>query len=635
MPIWEAGRRMDTQKQPEIKAGDRVEHAKYGGGSVTSIEDEAVAVTFDKGAPRRILASHLTAGQPKEFKVPRGLSKADGMILLEKIVANFGGTIDYPYVRGCTVAGQLCDPFINAIGGIGIATDTGLVYKRIDLARYVRMTVGMPTVPIAANDNSPIDPWANAASPKLPGGLLPETIEDFATIQADVMGVDPGGLAMSALTVCAAAIPDSITIQPKQHDPSWQESARIWTALIGNPSTKKTPVISAVTKPLKRLDRELFKSYAAAKTVYDRLSKDERAAQDAPKHVRLRLEDTTIEAAQEVLKDSPEGVLVLQDELSGFFGAIDKYSGGGRGAQKDRAFWLQAFNGGNYTVNRVGRGSSWIENLSVSLLGGIQPEPIRAVANDSQDDGLLQRLFPIVLRPATLGKDVAMPAVESTYDALIERLHGLRRPIQGGMLDVSIRFDAEGQEVWRKVTSRNFDLVQAWEPINKKLSSHIGKLDGLFARLCLIWHCIESTGTRPASTINGDTASRVADFMRDFLFPHAIAFYTDIIGLSDRQDALLATAGFILSHRPETFSIRDVQRGDATMRKLDKLAGEAVLEQLDAFRWLTPGPSVRRDSKVWSVNPYVYTLFEERAEEETYQRMVARDLIKDSIKLQS
>jgi hypothetical protein len=312
---------------------------------------------------------------------------------LETIAADFGGVIDGGYVKGCVVAGQLCDVYRTHGGGLGVQTKEAK-YGFRDLGRYVRMHYGMAPQLIAANDNQPIDLWANAANPKLPGGLLPEVIEDFATIQANVMGVDAGGLAMAAITVCAAAIPDSIQIQPKQHDQSWTESPRIWTALIGNPSTKKSPVINAVTKPLKRLDKEMFREYAAAKTVYDALSKDEKATAQAPKHIRLRLEDTTIEAAQEVLKDSPEGVLLLQDELSGWFGSMEKYAGGGRGSQKDRAFWLQSFNGGSYTVNRVGRGSSWIENLSVSLLGGIQPEPIRALANESHDDGLLQRLFP-------------------------------------------------------------------------------------------------------------------------------------------------------------------------------------------------------------------------------------------------
>jgi len=90
------------------------------------------------------------------------------------------------------------------------------------------------------------------------------------------------------------------------------------------------------------------------------------------------MEDTTIEGAQEVLRDSPDGVLCLQDELSGWFGSMDKYAAG-RGAAKDRGFWLQAFNGGQYAVNRISRGSFLIPNLSASVLGGIQPDPLRPI----------------------------------------------------------------------------------------------------------------------------------------------------------------------------------------------------------------------------------------------------------------
>jgi hypothetical protein len=72
------------------------------------------------------------------------------------------------------------------------------------------------------------------------------------------------------------------------------------------------------------------------------------------------LQDTTIEATQDILKDSPNGVLCFQDELSGWFGSMDKYSNA-RGAAKDRAFWLEAFNGAPYSVHRVGRGSVFIE----------------------------------------------------------------------------------------------------------------------------------------------------------------------------------------------------------------------------------------------------------------------------------
>ena len=80
-----------------------------------------------------------------------------------------------------------------------------------------------------------------------------------------------------------------------------------------------------------------------------------------------------------MLIGSPNGVLLYQDELSGFFGAMDKYAGN-RGAAKDRAFWLQSWTGGSYGLNRVGRGVSIIPNLSISLLGGIQPDVIGKIA---------------------------------------------------------------------------------------------------------------------------------------------------------------------------------------------------------------------------------------------------------------
>src|SRR6516225_8704225 len=255
-----------------------------------------------------------------------------------------------------------------------------------------------------ASDIEPVDLWGQFDPPPLPLGLLPKTIEHFALEEADLMGVDPSGLAMAALAVCAAALPDYIQLQVKRHDSNWFEAARLWVGLIGNPSTKKTPIILRATKPLKRLDAELWRSYVNATKCYDELTKEERKNTERPPQRRLRLEDTTIEAAQEVLKDSPDGVLCIQDELSGWFGAMDKYAG--RGAAKARGFWLQSFHGGTYALNRIARGAAMIENLSVSLLGGIQPEPIRKIAGDTVDDGLLQRLIPIVLRRASAGQDV-------------------------------------------------------------------------------------------------------------------------------------------------------------------------------------------------------------------------------------
>jgi len=93
----------------------------------------------------------------------------------------------------------------------------------------------------------------------------------------------------------------------------------------------------------------------------------------------------------------------------------------------------------------------------------------------------------------------------------------------------------------------HLELMQL-ETINKKLALHIGKYDGYFGRLCLLWHCIEHAH-EPALPldITEATARRVADFMHRFLLRHALAFYAGVLGLADEHDRLAAVAGFILA----------------------------------------------------------------------------------------
>lgn len=501
---------------------------------------------------------------------------------------------------------------------------TGLV------ARYAAKTP-----PVPANDNvpsaeipRPIDPWAQRRNPTLPLGVLPALIEDFSLSQSQIMGVDPGGLAAAAIAVCSAATPDSITLRMKRYD-DWEESARIWVALVGNPSAKKSPIISAATRPLRAMDDELVRVYLAEKRKFDALDKAGKAEAHAPMQIRTRIEDVTPEAVQEIMKDTHEGVLLIRDELSGWFGSMERY-GTGKGASADRSFWLQAFNGGGYSVNRVGRGVVSIPNLSVSMLGGIQPDAIRKIAADSVDDGLLQRLFPICMGAASVGADVPPSTAVGEYGGLVRRLHQMKRPRLGGLSDVPLKFDAAGQDLRFELEEKHHDLAAGWEIINKKLAAHIGKFDGLFGRLCVVFHCIDSTGNSPAHVIPYETAKRAADFLHEFLFPHSLAFYGNVLGMTDRHDALLATAGWILTHRPEKVTVRDVRRGDKVMREMDVEDAEGILRKLDAMRWLDPLPSARRDSTAYVVNPAVYDDFSARAENEKTRRERVRDLIATS-----
>jgi hypothetical protein len=487
----------------------------------------------------------------------------------------------------------------------------------------------------AARDLSPIDLWGKFPPPALPRGLLPKVIEDFAFIEAAQMGADPGGLAAAALCVCCAAIPDRIKLRVKRHG-DWSESARIWVAPIGDPSTKKSPIQNAAEKPLRELDHKLFRDFARRKAEYDALSNKEKAKAERPKHVRLRLDDTTIEAAAEVLADSPNGLLLSQDELAGWFGGMDRYGGKG----KDRAFWLRGFNGGDYAVTRIGRGAMYVPNLSICVLGGIQPEPIRKVVGDAADDGLIQRLCPIVLRPATLGLDDAPPSdAARAYGVLVEQLTRVELLPPGGFIDcgngrgVHLVFEGGAQAIRRELEQRHLDLMST-EIFNRKLASHIGKYDGLFARLCVAFHTIDhAAGGGLPQVITEDMARRVAAFMHRFLLPHAYAFYGGILDLSDDHDRLAAVAGYILAHGLENVSVRDVQRGDGTMRKLDRPEIERLMQQLESLGWVSQQPIAARSnaSPTWAVNSEVHRLFGQRGSEEAERRQKARQLIQEAV----
>jgi hypothetical protein len=477
-------------------------------------------------------------------------------------------------------------------------------------------------------DDDPVDLWkATTDAPRLPEGLLPPRVEAFVRVNAKAIGGDPAGLAGASIAVLAAAIAD--TVRLKVQGETWRIAARIWAALVGDPSTKKTPMIKKALATLEEHDRRRRQDYAFRKSLWDAQTKQEKAealaaGRGPPDHNRIIIGDITAESAGEIIMTSPNGVLAYHDELSGFFASMERYNPKG----SDRAFWLHSRDGGPFSVDRITRGSNYIPNLSVSLVGGIQPEPMRKVAAGSTDDGLIQRLTPIMLRPAELTDDnVDTSAADRDFAQPIDALLSL-----GG---ATIRFDEGAQRVRREMEIEHFERTQSWAAINRKLASAFGKQDGFFAELCLIWHATENATAVDVDGIADlpeliaeDTAARVAVFMRRFLRPHLMAFYRGLLDLADGFDDLRSIGGYILTHRPEKMNSREVQKSIWSMRKSNARDVAAVMEQLEAFGWLFRHPPPRFGAlPVWKVNPVVHVLFARQAEEEAERRAKIRETI--------
>ena len=127
----------------------------------------------------------------------------------------------------------------------------------------------------------------------------------------------------------------------------------------------------------------------------------------------------------------------------------------------------------------------------------------------------------------------------------------------------TLRFDDGALAIRKELEKKHLELQQC-ETINRKLASHIGKYNGIFARLCVVWHCVEhAKGTLPA-TISEATARHAKAFLHGFLLPHALAFYAGVLGLSNDHDALTSLAGYILAHKPSASPTGIVCAGTAS-----------------------------------------------------------------------
>lgn len=539
---------------------------------------------------------------------------------------------------------------------IVLAADTGTSAERMAvLARELHCPLVVPTVPTDFNDmraelgggavadvfrasmrafmeaaarkdeanridDAPVDLWAEPQVPELPRGLLPPLIERFAVARSEQMGTDPGGMAISALVACASVIDDAICIKPKQHE-QWTESARLWAMMIGAPSSRKSPIMKAATRRVKSIDRNLLRQGQKALADWQE-GGGQKGSDPRPETPRLRIEDVTMEAAQEVCKHSPRGIMAIQDELQGWFGGIEKYAGG-KGGGKDRSFWLQAYGGGSYAVDRVGRGSFLIENLSVSILGGVQPDTIRRIMQDATDDGLIQRFIPIILRRADPERDIEVPAVDHEYEALIDRLHDMK-PSANFFGVQPLQFDDDARAIREEMSARHYRMVNAIEGFNPKLSSHIGKYDGLFPRLCVVWHCVEhalsaSHNDALPANVSVSTARRVADFLTGYIMRHSMAFYAGVIGLSDGHERAQMVGAYILAHKLETVTLRTIERGVREFRALDRDSAAKVMDHLEAFGWLV-ATHKRSDAPSWAVRPEVHEMFAAKADMERERR---------------
>ena len=243
-----------------------------------------------------------------------------------------------------------------------------------------------------------------------------------------------------------------------------------------------------------------------------------------PPHIpRLVLNDATIERLGAILANQPRGTLQMRDELSGWLEGMSRYSGGG----SDRPFWLEAYGGRGYTVERMGREPLTIDRLTIAVMGGVQPDRLKTLLFKADDDGLLARFIPIWPEPAPVRRPRAW-ADETLMQSVIERL--LTLDLMTDEHDKQRPWIVSFSDGARDLMDEFRQAVRGWEAeADGLMLSFIGKLPGLTARLSLVLAFLDwaADGADEPHEITVEHFGRAAHMVEAYILPMAKRAYAD------------------------------------------------------------------------------------------------------------
>ena len=491
-------------------------------------------------------------------------------------------------------------------------------------------------------DNAPPagEPWPAPAPhvlcdtlPPAPGlpldDVLGPTSAQWVREAAEAKGAPPDYVFAALLVAAGAAIGNARWVAPWV---GWAEPPVIWGACIGLPSAGKSPGIDAAISPLKRAEKQLRKAKEAeraqwaeraeiAKLVEAEWKKRATAALakgedppsrpegadpgDEPHLPRLVVNDATIEKLGAILARQPRGCLQLRDELAGWLLGMSRYSGGG----SDRPFWLEAYGGRGYAVERQTREPLTIDRLSVWVLGGIQPDRLQSLLLKADDDGLLARLLPIWPDPAPVRRPQSVPD-DAFIDAAIGRLLSLDMPTDetGAPRPWFVPLDEQARGLMDAFRQE----VRRWESeAEGLLLSFVGKMPGTAARLALVLAHLDwaAEGSPEPREIGAEHFGRAAHLVESYIVPMARRAYAGASVPKDLRAARRLVA-LIREHRWARFSSRDVYRASRSGFSDAKELNPALdlLEDCGAIRAreVPAGPKGGRPPRAFEVNPAVH-----------------------------
>jgi hypothetical protein len=475
--------------------------------------------------------------------------------------------------------------------------------------------------------------------PEFPIETLGPRCREWVERAAHGAGVTAAHVAVPLIAITASLIGTARRVQAAQ---SWTQPCTLWAAVVGFSGTGKTPGIDCVKRALAVIERSekakivdmqhaheakveaakaaraLWKKQVeevASATVVelDKFKRTKNAAPPLPPEAivpgpfvapRLYVSDSTIERVGVLLTARPRGMLYIGDELAGLFLNMNRYSGG-----SDREFWLEAWNGGTFTVERMSREPIILDHLLVGLIGGFQPSKLTRSFNRDLDGAYARMLFAWPSEPPyrALANDVSEvePDIVNALGRIVHLDAGAGKDGEFAPKAIPLAPDAIADfEEFRQVVHRTKKSLDGRErEWLAKAQAHALRLAGTLQFLDWAF----AGGDEPRQ-ICAQSVKAAIVLVDQYFWPHSSASLRQI-GLSERHVDARRVLRWLASEHRDEFSREDI-RLYALGRTQDADQTQALIDALVKVGWCREATPERkgagRPPRRWATNPKLW-----------------------------
>lgn len=467
-------------------------------------------------------------------------------------------------------------------------------------------------------------------APRLPLELLHPKWQSWVTLSAQSASCPKDYVALGLFTCLAGMIGNARRAMPWQ---GWTEPTILWRALVGNPSSGKSPALDCILNPIRSREwemgeahKETLKRYEAdcetARIRYESWQADVKSAvknekeppvlpasaekPEKPPRPRIIIADSTIEKTGAILSHVPKGLLLYRDELAGLLTNLQRHGG------DDRAFYIESYGGRPHKVDRVKHGEEpiVIPSLALSIIGGMQPDKMASILLKGDDDGLAARILYSWPERVAFKQPTEFPENGIIRDAvrILTAIHmqtdpeGKPQPKILPFIGKAVKLLAE----WRG------ELADREAEANGLLLSHIGKMPGMAVRLATVlaymeWIAEPEKGEPEAI---GETHILSAiGCMDGYFLPMARRCFGDASLPQEQRDAI-TLARWIMARKSKEINAREMRRAKGSPLR-DKKRLDAALDYLEESHWIRhiggrDGERAGKQRRDYEIDPRVF-----------------------------